>query len=92
MRKSKIQNLHPSWTKLGVEGTVSIYDKILNEIISLLKNEMNPRKEDIREIIKTYIGLKNTNTIQHYASAYTHYIMQNKEVDISLKVKLFRLY
>ena len=91
MRKSKIQNLHPNWTKIAVEGTIPIYDKILNEIILLFKNETTPKKEDIREIIKTYTGLRNNNTIYNYINAYIRYIMGSKLIDVSVKVKLFKL-
>ena len=91
MRKSYIQNLHPTWIKLGVEGTIPIYDKILNEIILLFNNETLPSKENLIEIIKTYTGLRNNNTIYNYINAYVRYIMKNKEVDVSLKVKLFKL-
>lgn len=86
--KSNIQNLHPNWTKLAVEGTIPIYDKILNEIILLFKNETLPKKEELREIIKTHTGVKDT-TINHYVSAYTRYIMKT-DFDTALKIKLFK--
>ena len=89
MTKSNIQNLHPTWIKLGAESTIPIYDKILNEIILLFETDTIPKKEDLRDIVKTYAGLKNTNTVRYYASAYLRYIMKNK-FDVSLKLKVFK--
>ena len=89
MRKSKIQNLHPSWIKLGVEGTIPIYDKILNEIILLFNNKTVPRKKDLREIVKAHTSLNNAETIRRYANAYAYYIVKNKLVNIDSMEGLF---